>query len=119
MAMSKTHEAPDVRFSDINCTITVSRPHQAVVLVTFEGRDTGVHGDGPFAEIAKGMSPAQPIELFIDARSGRSASLDVSSDWARWLARNRSCFVTSACSRARASCSSAPTSCGSLRIWVT
>lgn len=38
------------------------------------------------------MSSGRKIELFIDARGGRSASLDVSSDWARWLGKNRASF---------------------------
>ncbi len=87
--MSATIEAADVRFEDVNSTICISRPHDDIVVVTFEGTDTGAHGSAPFLELARTMRPGKKIELFIDARGGRSASLDVSSEWARWLAKNR------------------------------
>lgn len=91
-AMTFNSEPNDVRFEDVNCTICISRPHPSIVLLIFEGSDTGAHGDGPFRELAKDIVPGQKIELFIDARGGRSASLDVSSNWARWLGKNRSGF---------------------------
>jgi hypothetical protein len=77
-------------FEGLHCTISVQRPHAGIVLVTFEGRDTGELGDAAFQEIAKHIASDSRIELFIDARSGKAASIDVSAAWARWLAGQRS-----------------------------
>lgn len=90
--MTQETEPRHIRFADAHCTITVSRPAKGVVLVSFEGHDAGTLGDRPFLEISRYVTPAGKIELFIDARGGRSASLDVSSEWARWLSKHRESF---------------------------
>jgi hypothetical protein len=76
-------------FEGVHCTIKVARPHPTIVVVTFEGQDTGELGDAPFWEIEKDFVKHPKIELFIDARLGKAASVDVSSEWARWLAAKR------------------------------
>lgn len=87
------HDFADIRFESLRSTIVIHRPHAGIVLVTFEGHDTGEHGESPFNEIAKGFAEKeQKMELFIDARRGKGASVDVSGDWARWLGKNRSHF---------------------------
>jgi hypothetical protein len=84
---------PEVRLEGVHCTFVISRPAVGVVLVAIHGNDTGEHGDAPFRELEKNIGPARaPIELFIDARTTRLASLNVSSDWARWLAKHRARF---------------------------
>src|SRR5262245_176416 len=75
----------DVRFQGIHCTITVSRPGSGVVLVTFDGRDTGELGDAPLREIERDLTIHQRTALFIDARNAKAASMDVSCQWAQWL----------------------------------
>lgn len=73
-------------------TISVARSHPSIVLVTFEGQDIGELGDAPFQAIEKFLVACPRVELFIDARRGKAASIEVSSDWARWLAAKREHF---------------------------
>src|SRR4051812_6814695 len=81
-----------VVFEGIHCTISIHRAAPRVVLVTFSGRDTGELGDAPFREMERDLAGPERIELFIDARAGKTASIEVSGDWALWLSRNRSRF---------------------------
>ena len=43
-------------------------------------------------EIEKDFA-AGPVQLFIDARAVKGASIDVSNDWALWLRANRARFA--------------------------
>lgn len=82
-----------VRFEGALCAMVVRRPAEGVVVLDISGNDIGELGDASFHdELAKDLAGGKPIELFIDARATRLASLDVSSDWAHWLARNRTKF---------------------------
>lgn len=56
------------------------------------GLDAGEFGDVPMQELAKDRSLGRPIELLIDARAVRGASVQVSSEWAQWLGKHRSGF---------------------------
>src|SRR5262249_30515679 len=56
------------------------------------GRDTGELGDAAFREIERDLTGPDRIQLFIDARGGRTASIDVSGEWALWLSKNRAKF---------------------------
>jgi hypothetical protein len=80
------------RFEGIHCTLCVASPHPSIVVVTFEGQDTGELGDAAFQEMEKMLAACPRVELFIDARHGKAASVDVSSDWARWLSSKRKHF---------------------------
>ena len=83
----------DVRLEGVHVTFVISRPAVGVVLVAIHGNDGGEHGDAPFRELERNIGPGRaPIELYIDARTTRLASLNVSSDWARWLATYRARF---------------------------
>ena len=82
-----------VRFEAQHCTLTIARPHAGVVLLTLVGRDVGELGDAPFRELARDLTAERPIELFIDARAGRGASMDVSGAWAMWLNTNKERFT--------------------------
>ena len=83
----------EVRLEGVHVTFVISRPATGIVLVTITGNDTGEHGDAPFRELEKNIGPGRaPIELYVDARTTRLASLNVSSDWARWLGANRARF---------------------------
>jgi hypothetical protein len=85
----KASDDDEIRFASLHCSIAIRRPAPGVVVVLFEGRDTGELGDAPFRELEKDLAAGAPIELFIDARGGKAASLDVSGAWAHWLAKNR------------------------------
>ena len=84
--------ATSKRFAGLHCSIAVEGLQPGIVLVTFEGQDAGEHGDAPFREIATHFAAGQPIDLFIDARGGKAASVDVSAEWALWLATHRARF---------------------------
>ncbi|HLU66053.1 MAG TPA: hypothetical protein VKZ63_07245 [Kofleriaceae bacterium] len=78
-----------VRLEGLHCTMTIDAPAPGVVLVVIEGTDVGDLGDAPFRALAPLCAGDRPIELFIDARAARGPSIDVSNDWALWLARHR------------------------------
>jgi hypothetical protein len=82
-----------VRLKGTNCSLTIARPAPRVVLLTLTGRDAGELGDGPFRELAKDLDVPGEIELFIDARAGTGATLDVSGKWALWLGANKERFT--------------------------
>jgi hypothetical protein len=77
------------RFEGVNCSLTIRRPAPGVVLVAIEGTDTGELGQAPFRALEQDLAGARRIELFIDARATRAASMHVSKDWALWLSRHR------------------------------
>jgi hypothetical protein len=77
-------------FEAVHATIRVRHVAPLVAVVTFEGHDVGEVGDGPLRALdAIVADTAGPLEIFIDARAGKTASLDVSGAWARWLASRR------------------------------
>jgi hypothetical protein len=84
--------SPMRQFEGIHCVIAVKRPAVGIVVVTLDGHDVGELGDGPFLEMEKDFVPGRPLQLFIDARRGKTASIDVSGEWARWLAEHRDRF---------------------------
>ena len=78
-------------FEGAFCTITVDWPAEGVAVVTFTGKDSNEFGDAPMQKLDEKLIPG--TELYIDARKGRSASIDVSGEWAKWLARRKSSFA--------------------------
>jgi hypothetical protein len=88
-AMSSTM----MQFEGIHCVIAVKRPADGIMLVTLEGHDIGELGDGPFREMEKDFVPGRLLRLFIDARRGKTASIDVSGEWARWLGEHGDRFL--------------------------
>lgn len=88
-----TLPAPGIEYEAVHCRLTITRPATGIVLVTLIGSDIGEFGDLPMRELAKDLAGFRPIELFIDARAVRGASIDVSSRWAFWMATHRSQFT--------------------------
>jgi hypothetical protein len=79
-----------VRFKTKHCELTLERPAPGVIVLKLSGHDIGELGDAPFRELAADVTPgARPLELFIDARDGQAASIDVSGAWAEWLRTHR------------------------------
>jgi hypothetical protein len=76
-------------FEGMNCAIEVRRPAPGVVVVALSGTDIGELGEAPFHELQADLADHGTITLFIDARSGRAASVDVSGRWASWLRTHR------------------------------
>jgi hypothetical protein len=81
------------RFEGAHCLITVDRPAAGVLLVTFDGHDVGEHGNGPFLAMESHLATGEKAQLFIDARNGKAASIDVSGAWAKWLMTHRDRFL--------------------------
>lgn len=67
----------------------IERPAAGIVLLTISGSDTGELGDAAFQAIEPDFADGRQIELFIDARETRAASMGVSEDWALWLRKHR------------------------------
>lgn len=78
-------------FKTPHCELSIARPARNVIVITLSGHDVGELGDGPFQELARDFEPgAAKQELFIDARAGQGASVDVSGAWAQWLRAQKS-----------------------------
>jgi len=83
----------ETRLEGVHCTITVDAPASSVVLVIIEGTDVGELGDAPFQAVEARLTSDRKVELFIDARRARGPSIDVSNEWAQWLARHRDALL--------------------------
>jgi hypothetical protein len=75
------------------CRFDIERRGPAALLVRIEGHDVGEFGALPMRCIEALLPPERPVELFVDARATRGASMDVSNDWAAWLGRERKRFA--------------------------
>lgn len=78
-----------IRYEGIHCSLIIERPGAGIAVLRLSGSDTGEFGEAPMQELAKDFARANPLELFIDARSVKGASTDVSSEWAQWLGKHR------------------------------
>jgi hypothetical protein len=77
------------RFDGVHCHLTIQRFPTGVVVVTISGTDIGEFGDAPMLELSGLLKGSAPVELFIDARDVRGASIHVSGEWANWLRANK------------------------------
>lgn len=82
-----------MRYEGIHCRLSIERPAPAVVVIQLTGWDIGEFGDVPMKEIARHFDALRPVQLFIDARKVKGATIDVSNDWALWLRANRADFA--------------------------
>jgi hypothetical protein len=80
---------PNVEHQGVHCGLTIKRPAPGITVVVLSGTDTGEFADFPMQELAKDLTRFGSIELFIDARTVRSASIEVSGRWARWMTAHR------------------------------
>src|SRR6185295_19040253 len=71
-----------------HCTLKLRRPAPGLVVLILSGTDIGELGRAPFDALAHDLV-AGPIEVFIDARHARTASVAVSSEWAMFFRANR------------------------------
>jgi len=78
-------DAKEVRFDGIHCNLTIQRPSARVALMRITGTDVGEFGDAPMKALDDWIDGTFPLDLFIDARDVRGASIEVSGDWAGWL----------------------------------
>lgn len=78
-----------VRFETLHCTMVIDQPAPGLARVTISGHDAGELADAPFRALETLLDLSAPLRLFIDARSSRGASVEVSGDWALWLREHR------------------------------
>jgi hypothetical protein len=82
-----------VKYEGVSAGLAIERPAAAVVVLKLAGWDTGEFGDAAMKEIARDFARGEPLQLFIDARAAKGATIDVSNDWALWLRANRARFA--------------------------
>ena len=80
-----------IRHHGVHCDLLIEALAPTVVRMVLSGWDAGEFGDLPMQELGQHLQALQGelLELYIDARAVRGASIDVSSDWARWLGRHK------------------------------
>jgi hypothetical protein len=82
----------EICFDGIHCNLVIEKPSNRVVLIKIRGTDVGEFGDAPMKALDDWISGSSAVELFIDARDVRGASIEVSSDWAAWLNARKPLF---------------------------
>lgn len=92
VAMMGYEPLPPIEYEGIHCSLAISRPAPGVVVVVLAGSDIGEFGDLPMQELQKDLARSKVIELFIDARAVRGASIEVSAEWAFWMRAHRAAF---------------------------
>lgn len=80
---------PSLEYAGSHCKLVLEQPGARVIVVRISGSDVGEFGDAPMLVLDGWLAEAGNIELFIDARKVRGASIDVSAEWAKWLDKNR------------------------------
>jgi hypothetical protein len=86
--MANSRRITEVTWEAPHSTLRLRRPAPGVVLLVITGTDIGEHGPGPFEELATDVQNG-PFTLFVDAKRSRGVTIEVSSEWCRWLARHR------------------------------
>lgn len=85
----QTRTGTEIRFEGIHCVLCIQQFPGGVVLIHITGSDVGEFGDAPMRQLNERIAGGETIELFIDARDVRGASIEVSGEWARWLAAHK------------------------------
>jgi len=82
---SPASEEREIRYDGVHCNLIIQRFAYRVVVLRISGSDVGEFGEAPMNALNDSVTSSDPIDLFIDARDVRGASIDVSGEWARWL----------------------------------
>jgi len=83
--MSPITLLPALDYEGVHCSLSIRRPAAAVAVVILQGSDVGEFADFPMRELDKDLQRYGAIDLYIDARAVRGASIEVSSEWAFWM----------------------------------
>ncbi|HEY1800764.1 MAG TPA: hypothetical protein VGG46_07500 [Terriglobales bacterium] len=83
-----TAQPLQTQFNGVHCDFIVQRFPHGIVVLRISGVDTGELGDAPMLRLDEYMQDG-PVQLFIDARNVRGASIEVSAEWAKWLAARK------------------------------
>jgi hypothetical protein len=91
----ETRQVKEIRHEGTHCVLLIQELSSGVIVLKIAGTDVGQFGSAPMQELNEILAAREPlelfpVELFIDARDVSGASLDVSSDWARWLSAHKS-----------------------------
>lgn len=90
--MSGQESLPSIEYEGVHCNVAIRRPAPGVAVVVLSGSDTGEFGDLALRELQRDLTRFNSIELFIDARAVRGASIEVSAEWALWMRARRQAF---------------------------
>ena len=85
----ETEKPSETHFDGIHCHLTLQQYGCGVVVLKISGTDVGEFGNAPMLAMDDYLHTVPSIELFIDARDVRGASIEVSGEWAAWLSANR------------------------------
>jgi hypothetical protein len=80
---------PVVEHRGVSSGMTIHRPAPGIAVLVLYGTDVGEFGDFPMRELGRDLQQFDAIELFVDARAVKGASVDVSSGWAFWMSAHR------------------------------
>lgn len=90
--MTSIEPLPSIEYDGVHCNLTIRRPASGVAVVVLSGSDIGEFGDLAMRELQKDLGSFSTIELFIDARAVRDATIEVSAEWALWMRAHRTSF---------------------------
>jgi hypothetical protein len=85
----ETHQDRLIQFEGIHCRLILERPTRFVIVLRISGSDIGEFGEKPMLALDQWLADERSLELFIDAREVKGASIEVSGEWAKWLGKNR------------------------------
>ena len=85
----ETEKPRKIHYDGIHCRLTIQQYGGGVVVLKISGTDVGEFGNAPMLAMDDYLNTIPSIELFIDARDVRGASIEVSGEWATWLNQNR------------------------------
>jgi hypothetical protein len=79
----------EFRFNGVHCNLLLEHFPGQIAVLRINGTDIGEFGEAPMKTLEDWIAGSGPVDLFIDARDVRGASIDVSGVWAGWLSSNR------------------------------
>jgi hypothetical protein len=85
----KALQPQELSYDGIHCSLILQRFLPRVVVLRISGSDVGEFGEAPMDALHGWIAGAGPIQLFVDAREVRGASMGVSAEWARWLGAHK------------------------------
>jgi hypothetical protein len=78
-----------IRYDGAHCCLVLERNEPSVIVLRISGTDVGEFGEAPMRDLDRWLAEMRDPELFIDARDGRGATIDVSGVWAIWLGKRK------------------------------
>ena len=85
-------EPRELRYDGVHCNLALRQLVPGVIVLKISGTDIGEFGNEPMSVLSTWVAGENLVELFIDAREVQGASIDVSGEWAQWLAKNSGRF---------------------------